>query len=115
MPLIKSSLAVAAGASVTNVLSGSTYEFLSGPATIEVGMLASATGLLGSFSSGSDILLDADSAIDVVRVANQGPVYPEDYALTDMALGGDRLRMSVRNPTGGAITLFFAVKITPMG
>lgn len=115
MPLIKSSVAVAAGASVTNVLSGSTYEFLSGPATIEVGLLASAAGLVASVSSGSDILLDDGSAVDVVRVANQGPIYPEDFALTDMALGGDRLRISVRNPTGGAITFFYAVKITPMG
>jgi hypothetical protein len=78
VPLIKSFVDVAAGASNSNVLSGSTYEFLPSPSTIEVGLLASAVGLLASMSSGSDILLDNDSAVDVVRVANQGPIYPED-------------------------------------
>lgn len=114
MPLIKSSVAVAAGATNLNVLQGSTYEFLTQPATVEIGLLGSATGLVASVSSGSDILLDEGSAVDAVRIANQGPIYPEDFALTDYALGGDRLRISVRNPTGGAITLFYAVKITFM-
>lgn len=111
--LIKRSISIPAGGTNENVLAGSVFEFLRQDALVEVGMLASAVGLLAGVSSGSDIMLEDGSQVDVVRVANQGPIYPEDFALTDPALSGDRLRISVRNPTGGAITLFYSVKITP--
>jgi hypothetical protein len=63
-------------------------------------------------TSGTDVMLETDSAVDVVRVANQGPIYPDDFQLRDGAVAGDRLKLAVRNPTGGAITFFYAVKTT---
>ena len=113
MGYIKNKVSVAAGASLANVLSGSAFEFVSEESQVEIGILASAAGLLASVTSGTDILLETDSAVDVVRTANQGPVYPDDYGLTDVALPGDRLRITVRNPTAGAIDFFYAVRITP--
>lgn len=115
MGFIKNSVSVAAGATNNNVLSGSAFEFIQEESVVEIGLLASATGLLGEVSSGGDILLESGSAIDVVRIANQGPIYPDDFVLQDVALPMDRLRIAARNPTGGAITLFYAVKTTAVG
>lgn len=114
MGLIKNSISLGAGASNNNVLAGSAYELINGDTKVEVGMLASATGLVASMTSGTDVLLEQDSAVDVVRVANQGPVYPDDFQLSDVATAGDRLKLAVRNPTAGAITFFYAVKTTDL-
>lgn len=111
--LIKSSVAIAAGATNNNVLSGSAFEFVKAPSQIAVGLLASAAGLLAGVSSGGDILLEDGSVVDIVRVANQGPIFPDDFILMDVALPMDRLRISVRNPTAGSITLFYGVRIDP--
>jgi hypothetical protein len=115
MGLIKSSVAIGAGVTNNNVLSGSAFEFVQDVSTVEIGLLASAAGLLAGVSSGSDILLEDNSAVDIVRIANQGPIYPDDFILTDVAMPMDRLRIAARNPTGGAITLFYAVKTTVAG
>lgn len=113
MGLIKNSIVIAAGATNNNVLAGSAFEFVKDASQVMIGLLASAAGLLASVSSGSDILLEDGSAVDIVRVANQGPIYPDDYILSDIAMPMDRLRIAVRNPTGGNITLFYGVKIDP--
>lgn len=112
MSYIKNFVDVLAGASLNNVLSGSAFEFVANESQVEIALLASATGLLASVSSGSDILLEDGSNVDVVRVINQGPVYPDDYGLTDVAMPGDRLRIGVRNPTAGNIRLFYGLRIT---
>lgn len=114
MGLIKTSVSVAAGATVLNVLSGSAFEYVKEASTVKIGCLASATGLLIGASSGSDILLEDGSACDVVRIANQGPIFPDDFILEDVAMPMDRLKISVRNPTGGAITLFYGVRVDPV-
>lgn len=113
MSFVKKSLSIGIGATVDNVLVGSVFEFVSQPGVIEIALLASAPGLLCAVSSGADILLEDDSQIDVVRIANQGPIYPDDYGLTDAVLPPDRIKIRVRNPTAGAITLFYAVRMTP--
>jgi hypothetical protein len=113
MALIKNSVSIASGATNNNVLAGSAFEFVKEASQVAIGLLGSATGLLAGVSSGSDILMEDGSLVDVVRVANQGPIFPDDYILTDVAMPMDRLRISVRNPTGGAITLFYGVKVDP--
>lgn len=114
MGLIQNSVSVAAGATNSNLISGSAFEFLPFDATIEIGLLASATGVLAGVSSGSDILLEDGSLVNVVTTANQGPRYPDDFQLTDEALAGDRLRIAIRNPTAGAVTVFYSVRTTPI-
>jgi hypothetical protein len=113
MGLIKNSVSIAAGATNNNILAGSAFEFVKEASQVSIGMLASATGLLAGVSSGSDILMEDGSLVDIVRVANQGPIFPDDFILQDIAMPMDRLRIAVRNPTGGAITLFYGVKVDP--
>jgi len=113
MGLIKSSRVFAASEVVANLLSGSVYEFVQQESQVAIGVLASVAGFTMAVSSGSDILLEDGSTIDVVRVANQGPVFPDDFSLTDVALPGDRLRIAVRAPVAGG-TVFYAVKTDPV-
>ena len=106
-------VAIAAGAAVANLLAGSAFEFVASDALVEIAILGSVTGLLASVSSGNDILLENDSYVGVVTAAGRLPVYPDDYAIVDEALAGDRLRLAVRNPSAGAIDCVYAVRITP--
>lgn len=111
MPLIQNSVAVLANATNANVIAGSPYEFLPFDAYVEIGLVGSATGLVATVTSGTDQLMGPDAALSL---QNRFPIYPDDYSLTDQALAGDRIVIQVRNTTGGNLTLFYALKITPI-
>lgn len=110
MPLIQASVSVAANSVTDNVFSGSQFEFLPYNASIEMGMCASATGLVIDAYSGQDTLCEAMNP----STQNRIPIYPDDYSLTDVAAAGERLKLRVRNTTGGAITFFYAARINPV-
>ena len=114
MGFVKSKVTLAAGAANANVLSGSVYEFATEPVRVEIGMLASAIGLTAAVTVGKDTLLEDGSAVDVVSIANKGPVYPDDFTLNDVALPPDRIRIAVKNPTAGAVDFFYTLKTTPI-
>lgn len=111
MPMIQNSVSIAANSVNDNVLAGSQFEYLPYPATLEFGLVGSATGILADVYSGSDILCEQMA----VSTANRFPVFPDDYTLTDVAGPGERLKIRGRNTTGGALTLFYAIRITPLG
>lgn len=110
MPLIQDQVSVPANGSIANVLAGSQYEFLPYDALVEFGMNASAIGLFVDVYSGADALAEAVQASS----ANRVPLYPDDFALKDVAAAGERLKLRARNSTGAAITLFFAARIEPV-
>lgn len=111
MPLIQQSAAIAAGAVVENVLAGSQYEFLPYHARIDIAINGSAAGLVADAYSGQDVLVERMQ----VGAQNRFPVMPDDFTLSDIAAAGERLKVRVENPTGGALTHFTAVRITPIG
>lgn len=112
MPLISDSQSVAAGATVDNVLAGSQFEFLPYDAMIEFGMVGA--GVLGDFLadvySGQDVLMESGA----ISIQDRTPVYPDDYTLTDVAAGGERLKIRYRNTSAGALIVNTAVRITPI-
>jgi len=110
MPLIQKSVSVAAGATNDNVITGSQFEYLPYNALVEFGLNGSATGLLADVYSGQDIIAE-DIALNAL---NRTAIYPDDYTFNDVAAAGDRLKVRVRNPTGGALTVFYSVRITPL-
>jgi len=110
MPLIQASVSVAANAVVDNVLTGSQFEFLPYDASLNFGITASATGLVCDVYSGQDALAEAMSPSTV----NRFPINPDDFNLQDVAGAGERIKVRVRNTTGGALTLFYAVQIYPV-
>jgi len=109
MPTIAVSNSVAANSTVDNVLTGNQYEFLPFNALLEFGIVAAAAGVLTDVYSGSDTLIEAGD----VSAANRSPIYPDDYNLTDVAAAGERLKVRLRNTTGGAIVVKTTVRITP--
>lgn len=111
MPQISTDTSIAAGATF-NPLSGSQFEYIPYNAQLEIAILGSATGLVATISSGSDILMEEGPvSIGTIHVA---PKYPDDFHLTDVAAAGDRIKVGIRNTTGGALNAFVVVRITPL-
>ncbi len=110
MPVIQNSVSIAANAINDNVIQGSQFEFLPYDALLEFGLNASATGLVADVYSGADTVAESFA----LSTANRFPVYPDDYPLNDVAAGGERVKVRIRNTTAGALTAFYSVKITPV-
>lgn len=109
MPTIQGSVSVAANAVNDNVLTGSQWEYLPYNARVDFGLVGSATGLLCDVFSGQDNIAEGYAP----SIANRFPINPDDFTLSDVVAGGERLKVRARNTTGGALTLFFSVLINP--
>jgi len=107
MPLMKFTGSVAANSTNTNVLNGSTFEFMKSNAQVQFAVLGSATGLVATVRSGSDTLMEESP----ISTQNRFGIYPDDFDLDDVAEAGDRLIVSIRNTTAGALTYFVTVKV----
>lgn len=101
---------IAANTAVDNVIQNSQYEFLPQASALEFGLVGSAAGFLADVFSGSDMLCEAMA----ISTANRFPIFPDDYTLTDAAAQGERIKVRLRNTTGGALTYFVAIRITPL-
>lgn len=112
MPTIQGVTSVAAGATNTNVLSGSIYEYLPFNAQVDIAVVGDAAGeLRAQVNSGSDTLLEESPISRQARV----PVFPDDYSLSDIAVAGERLVIRARNTGAGANNLFWAVRVQRLG
>lgn len=110
MPQIQKSVSVGGSASVSNQLAGEFFEFLPYNAVVEVGLCQSATGLLIDLITGGDVV--AKDAVPLIKATS--PIYPDDFTLQDVVGAGERLVLAIRNTTGGALTLLYTVRITPL-
>jgi len=112
MPVIKKQVSVAANDTEDNILEKSIYEFLPWNASINLGITGDATGLLASFTSGSDVIIE-ESPVDIL--ADLFPVIPDNMGIQDVAAASERLVLKVRNTTGAAIIVRCLVQIQPLG
>lgn len=110
MPVIQNSVSVAANAVNDNVITGSQFEYLPYNARIDFGLVGSATGLLVDVYTGQDIVAESFAP----PTQNRFPLNPDDFTLSDVARGGERVKVRARNTTGGALTLFYGIIITPV-
>lgn len=113
MPSIQNRLSVAANGVVDNLLSGSQWEFLPYDAQLDFGIVgdANAADLRVDVYSGQDVLLENAEPSALNRI----PIWPDDFSLTDVAAGGDRVKIRVRNlNTTTARTIFYSVRINPV-
>jgi hypothetical protein len=99
MPSIVRETSVAAGATVRNLFEGSAYEFANRNRIASVAITAAATGTFATLQSGPDIV--AEEFAPVVRTVM--PIIPDDFYFNDVMSIGDRLVLSIRNPTGAAV------------
>lgn len=110
MPVIQNTITIAANSVVDNVLAGSQFEFLPYDASLEFGLVGDATA--------ADLRLDVYSGQDTLAenmqpsAANRVPLYPDDFALTDVAAAGERIKVRVRNTAAAARVFNYSVRIT---
>lgn len=98
MPVIQKETSVGAAATVS-IFSGSAFEFARQRMVASIGITAAATGTFFTLTSGADVIVE-ESAPSVATVF---PVIPDQMYYNDLLEPGDRLVLSVRNPTAGAI------------
>lgn len=98
MPVIQKETSVAAATTVTP-FTGSTYEFMRKRGVISLGCTAAATGSFITLIVGADVVLEESAPV----IATVYPVIPDQMYYNDVAEIGDRVVLSIRNPTAGAI------------
>lgn len=108
---IMKSTAIATAQPAQNLVSGSAFEYPQNPSQVSLGLVASATGGLLTVYAGSRLILE-ESPIYVA--ATTYPVVPDQMFLNFPILPGERLVVSVRNPTGGTITFGLNAEMTPV-
>lgn len=114
MPTIKGSTSVPLSGVNDNLLANSQFELLPYDSSIEIGINGDANGadMRVDVYSGQDVLLENAP----LNTQNRLPVYPDDFDLTDVAAESERLKIRARNTSAvAARTVFFSVKITPIG
>lgn len=111
MPVILKETSVGAGVSNPNLLTGSPYELARGNVFFSIGVSAAATGTFCQITSGADLVAEEFAPPVLTRY----PIIPDEMYFSDFASLVDRLVISARNPTGGAVVHRVAVQITGVG
>jgi len=100
---------VAANTTTANVLAGKSAEFVPEASVVTIGLAASAVGLHATVVIGSEVVVDDQE----VSAINRMPQFPEDVMAEGGAFPSDRITVRLRNSTGGAITGFTKINISP--
>lgn len=96
-----SALSVAANAVSVNLYAGKLYEFPPRPSIVRVRLSASAAGMNCSLLIGGTSIVN-DQAISQ---SNRWPILPDDLLIQVPVRAGSRLVLTLRNTTGGALTV----------
>lgn len=102
MPSMTDRQSVAANSVVVNVLSGKIFEFVSRPSIVKLYATGSAVGLNVTLVIGTRVIIDDQE----VNAQNRMPIVPDDFFASGGAMPGERIKLSLRNTTVGAITAF---------
>lgn len=110
MPVMMKETSVAAGGFNNNLLAGSTYEIASGNVFLSIGVSAAATGSFMQIFSGRDLVAEEFAPPVLTRY----PVIPDEMYFNDVAGLTDRIVITARNPTAGAIVHRALVQVTDL-
>lgn len=113
MPSLAFTQSIAAGA-VFDPLDTWNYQYATGNGIVKLNHQATAVGLLATFTSGSDQLMQEAP----VPAGGTSGVIPSDFTvppIIDRVSKGDRLSIRYRNPTAGAIIINGNIDITLRG
>lgn len=104
MPQFNFSTSIAAGATATPL---STWQFRFPPrkALLELLINASAAGLVCNLTTGAESIVQAESPVSGGGAAGTLPARLSTEPIVDKVDPGEEIVLTVRNPTGGAITL----------
>jgi hypothetical protein len=109
MPMIQKRIVLALNSSAS-ALQDDQFEYLPYNALVEVAMLTDAVGVLATVFSGSDLLMD-EGPVPVAAI-NVFPKFPDDYHLTDVAAGGERIKIRLRDTSGAQRIVMVGVRIS---
>lgn len=104
---------IAAGATF-DALTGWQYETPDTPCMIEILERATATGLVSVHSSAGDTL-QQESPVQAGGTAGTIPSRLNTEPITGRAPQFQKLKSFYRNPTGGGVTIDYAIVLTPLG
>lgn len=110
MPAIQIEQSVAAGGTVANLVAGSAFEFARSRTLVSLGLTAAATGTFAFINSGADVVLEESPPY----VSTLFPIVPDQMFYNDIMEMFDRLRVQIRNSTGGAIVARSLALLTPL-
>lgn len=108
MPMLQDQTSIAANSTTPDVLVNNVLAVANGFFLVEYGLVGSATGLILTLQVGTKIIAPNMRP----SLANRFPIYPDDYLDKFGVIPGDRILLQAQNTTGGALTLFFAFKMT---
>jgi hypothetical protein len=109
MPIIAKRIVLAASSSAS-ALTDDQFEYLPYNALVEFAVLTDATGVLMTIFSGSDLLMDEGPV--PIGTINLFPKYPDDYHLQDVAAGGERLKIRIRDTSAAQRIVMVGVRIS---
>jgi hypothetical protein len=110
MSVMQFETSVAAGASNSNLVSGSAFEFARQRQYVSIALVAAATGSFCTIQSGRDVILEESPPMVLTTM----PIVPDHFYYNDVMEAGDRLKVAVRNPTAGAIIHRLIVQVNPL-
>lgn len=110
MPVIQAEVSVGAGVTNPSLFNGSNYEFAQRRQVVSLGVTAAATGTFATILSGADVVAEEFAPAVLTRY----PIIPDEMYYNDVMEQGDRLKVSVRNPTGGAIVHRAIAQLNPL-
>lgn len=110
MPVIQRTQTIATVSQERNLISGSAYEFARRAQAVTMGLTQAATGMFATINSGPDVIAEEFEPY----IATQYPIVPDQMFYNDVMEMGDRLVISIRNPTGGGIIARTLVQITEL-
>lgn len=111
MPSIRRANTLAAGAAVSPLV-GDQYEYLPFNALVEIALVSDGAGVVATVFSGTDLIQQQGPVSQ--KAAPATPIYPDDYAIRETSLAGDRLGITLNNTSGAAVNVNTVVKITPL-
>lgn len=91
---------IAANSTNPSIFAGQLHEFCAGNSVINLRMTGSAAGLRASVLVGNETFAQDQE----ISSANRYPVVPDDSFVQAAGLAGERIVVSIRNATAGALT-----------
>lgn len=110
MPAIQVEVSVGAAGSNSNIFAGSAFEYARGRQALSLGVVAAATGTFITIQAGADVILEESAPMVLTTM----PIVPDHMYYNDIMEPFDRLRVAVRNPTGGAVIHRAIALMTPI-
>lgn len=101
MSALQKEMSVPGNSTIENIFAGSAFEFARQNAVMQMAVVGSAAGLVGTVQVGSRVVLEESP----LAVKNSMPVIPDDFYYTEGVLQSERIIARVRNTTGAPLTV----------